>query len=129
MQRNIANKLVPLFKKGMVSKLSVRGRHTRRWHTVPVSVLYDGDDRYLVSYRGESDWAKNLRAAETGRLETGNLTEVIEAKEVPVEDRPRLLEAYSQRFGNMPTVSPVLRRLPNAADHPVFKIVDPTSRE
>ena len=125
-QRQIANRLVPLFRKDIVSKLSVRGRKSGRWRTVPVAVLDEGGERYLVSYRGASDWARNLAAARRGRLTTRDGVEEISVEEVPVAKRPQLLAAYERQFGKMPTVTAVLRALPDPADHPIFRIT-PTS--
>lgn len=124
MQRNIANRLVPLFQRKMVSKLSVQGRKTGAWHTVPVAVLEFEGRRYLVSYRGESDWARNLRASLKARLDTAEGLEEIAVEEVPVDQRPQLLEVYQDRYGKMPTVSGVLRALPEPSDHPIFLIAD-----
>ena len=112
----------PLFQPSLISKLSVRGRRTGRWHTVPVAVLELGGERYLVSYRGESDWALNLRASHRGRLRKRGQVEDITVEEVPVPERAPLLEVYTERFGKMPTVGPVLRALPDPADHPIFRI-------
>jgi hypothetical protein len=47
-------------------------------------------------------------------------------EEVPVEERGPLLEVYTERFGRMPTVGAVLRKLPDPADHPTFRIVSST---
>lgn len=122
MQRNVANRLVPLVRPSLISKLSVRGRHSGRWHTVPVAVLeYDGE-RYLVSYRGESDWARNLRSVGAGRLSSKGHVEDIAVTEVPINQRAQLLQAYRARYAAMPTVSNVLEALPEPADHPTFKI-------
>jgi len=107
----------------MISKLSVPGRRTGNWHTTPVAVLEVDGARYLVSYRGESDWTRNLRAAGRGRLlRKGSPAEEITVSEVPVEQRPPLLDVYGERFGKMPTVGKVLRQLPDPADHPIFRI-------
>ena len=122
MQRYIGNRMSVLFRSSLISKLSVRGRRSGRWRTVPVAVLdYDGE-RYLVSYRGASDWALNLRASLKGRLTVRGRVEEIAVVEVPVAERAPLLEAYLARYGKMPTVAGVLRTLPDPADHPVFRI-------
>lgn len=123
MQRNVANRLVPLFRPSMVSRLSVHGRHTGRWHNVPIAVMDHDSKRYLVSYRGESDWARNLRASLRGRLLTRDGAEEIVVAEVPVSERGELIDVYLDRFGKMPTVSGVLHALPDPADHPIFVIV------
>ena len=35
MQRHVGNRMSVLFKPSMISKLSVRGRRSGRWHTTP----------------------------------------------------------------------------------------------
>jgi hypothetical protein len=42
---------------------------------------------------------------------------------VPATERGRLLDAYRDRPGTMPTVSRVLRAMQDPADHPIFRIV------
>lgn len=122
MQRHIANRLVPLFQRSMLSRLTVKGRRSGRERTVPVAVLDHEGERYLVSYRGLSDWALNLRATSEGRLTNRGRAEAITVEEVPEADRPPLLAAYRERYGGMPTVAGALDALPAPADHPVFRI-------
>ena len=122
MQRHIGNRMSVLFRPSMLSKLSVRGRRTGRWHTTPVAVLDHEGQRYLISYRGASDWARNLEASHTARLAQRGHVEDIDVVEVPVVEREPLLVAYADRYGKMPTVGAVLRTLPDAADHPTFRI-------
>jgi deazaflavin-dependent oxidoreductase (nitroreductase family) len=122
-QRHIGNRLAPLFQRSLLSKLSVRGRKSGRWRTTPVAVLdYEGE-RYLISYRGASDWALNLEASHRARLTQRGRVEEITVDDVGVEQRAPLLEVYAARFGHMPTVGAVLRALPDPADHPTFRIV------
>jgi hypothetical protein len=128
MQRHVANRLVPLFRPSLIAKLSVRGRKSGRWRTVPIVVLQREGRRYLVSYRGGSDWALNLEVSRTARLKTKAGPEEIEVEEIPIAERPPLLAAYVAEFGKMPTVAPVFRALPDAADHPVFRIRQPAER-
>lgn len=122
MQRNVANRLVPLFRPALIAKLSVRGRKSGRWRTVPLVVLEEGGERYLVSYRGASDWSRNLAASRKARLKTRSGVEEIDVDEMPVSARSPLLAAYERRYGKMPTVAAVLRALPDPADHPIFRI-------
>ena len=94
MQRKIANRLVPLFQPSLISnisKLTVRGRKSGRAHTVPIAVLEFEGERYLVSYRGESDWAKNIRASKTAILHTYAGSEEIVMDEVPEGQRAPLM--------------------------------------
>jgi deazaflavin-dependent oxidoreductase (nitroreductase family) len=122
MQRHVGNRMAPLFRPSLVSKLSVEGRRTGRIQTVPIAVLEREGERYLVSYRGESDWARNLRASGRGRLLQRGRSQEIRVVEVPVGERAPLLEEYSARFGKLPTAGKVLRELPDPADHPTFRI-------
>ena len=122
MQRHVGNRMSVLFRPSLISKLSVRGRRSGHWHTTPVAVLEHDGERYLVSYRGASDWARNLEAAQTARLTQRGRVEDIGVVEVPVAQRAALLDAYRDRYSKMPTVAPVLRALPEPADHPIFRI-------
>jgi deazaflavin-dependent oxidoreductase (nitroreductase family) len=128
MQRHVGNRLAPLFRPSLIAKLSVRGRRTGRWRTVPIVVLEHNDAQYLVSYRGVSDWALNLAATRTARLKTKSQETEIEVEEVPVDERPPLLSAYEKAYGRMPTVAAVLRALPDPADHPIFRITSSRPR-
>jgi hypothetical protein len=123
MQRNVGNRLAPLFRPSLVWKLSVPGRRSGRWHTLPIVVFDHAGERYLVSLRGESDWALDLRASSSGRLTRRGHSEEIEVVEVPVPDRAPLIDAYAARYHKLPTVAATLRALPDPADHPTFRIV------
>jgi deazaflavin-dependent oxidoreductase (nitroreductase family) len=126
MQRHVGNRMAWLFGRSMLSKLSVVGRRSGRWRTTPVAVLdYEGK-RYLVSYRGESEWVRNLRASGRARLRRRGKVEEITVSEVPVGERAQMLEVYSTRYGKFPTVADVLRALPDPADHPIF-LIKPTT--
>lgn len=122
MQRHVGNRMSALFRPSLISKLSVRGRRSGRWHTTPVAVLAHNRKRYLVSYRGASDWARNLEASHTARLTQRGRVEEVEVADVPVAERATLLDAYRDRYGKMPTVGTVLRALPDPSDHPMFLI-------
>jgi hypothetical protein len=122
MQRHVGNRIAPLFQRSILSKLSVQGRHTGTWHTTPVAVLEYDSQRYLVSYRGESQWVRNIRVSQRGRLLNKGQSEDIAVVEIPVAERPPLLELYGERFAKFPTVGKVLKRLPDPADHPIFRI-------
>lgn len=127
MQRHVGNRMSVLFRQSQVVRLTVTGRVSGRPCTVPVVVLTHKGQRYLVSYRGDSDWVRNLRAACAATLTWRGTTETIHVVEIPVSDRPELLDVYRERYGKMPTVGPVLRRLPDPADHPIFRIVGSTA--
>lgn len=115
---------------GSKRMLEVRGRKSGEWRGVPVNVLVVGDRRYLVSPRGETQWARNLGAAgSAGRIVIGRRIEEFVAVEVPDDGKPPLLRAYLERwsretsglFAAGPEATDAeLRSI--APDHPVFEI-------
>ena len=110
--------------------LEVKGRKSGEWRSTPVNLLrYEGDD-YLVAPRGQTQWVKNLRASEEGRLRLGSRTQPFSAVELPDDQKPALLRAYLKKwkmevgtfFAGVGPDSPEdeLRRI--APDHPVFRL-------
>lgn len=79
--------------------LAVRGRRSGAWHETPVNPLRLGGERYLVAPRGETHWARNLRAAGEGHLRLGRRTEAFRAVELPDAEKLPLLRAYLDRWG------------------------------
>jgi len=118
----VANPLLMWF--GAAPTLQVQGRKTGRWRSVPVNILELDRERYLVAPRGETDWVRNLRAAGGGQLQYGRrtepFTEPFTAAEVPDEEKPRVIEAYLERWGRQ--VRSQFEALPAPANHPVFRI-------
>jgi deazaflavin-dependent oxidoreductase (nitroreductase family) len=118
--RHVFNPLAMRFGIGGTKTLAVRKRRSGEMQRVPVLPLeYDGD-RYVVSARGESDWVRNLRAAGEAELGAGDSTERVHATEVPTAERPPILDAYRKAAGK--TVASYFKKLPDPADHPVFRI-------
>ncbi|MFC5721577.1 nitroreductase/quinone reductase family protein [Streptomyces gamaensis] len=111
-------------------ELQVRGRGTGEWRPVPVNPLDLGGERFLVSVRGESQWARNLRAAGAGRLRLGRGVRPFRAEELRDEEKPPVLRAYLRRWGwevgrffdgvSARSGEAELRRI--APRHPVFRI-------
>jgi deazaflavin-dependent oxidoreductase (nitroreductase family) len=117
--RRIANPLASLF--GAATTLAVRGRQSGDWKTVPVNVLELDGGRYLMAVRGETEWVRNLRAAGGGELRRRGKAEVFRAPEiVDADERARIVRAYLDRWGRQ--VKAQFDKLPDAADHPVFRI-------
>jgi deazaflavin-dependent oxidoreductase (nitroreductase family) len=102
--------------------LSVRGRVSGQWRSTPVVVLDHARQRYLLAAYGDTEWSRNLRTAGGGRLTQRGRVEEFQATEVPLEQRPPLIEAYRRQFGKLPTVGRTLRALSDPADHPTFRI-------
>jgi deazaflavin-dependent oxidoreductase (nitroreductase family) len=119
--RHLANPVAMRLSARGVATLTVVGRRTGEPHKVPVIPVEVGQNRYLVSPYGESDWVRNLRAAGTGTLSRRGHDEVFHAGEVPVEERPAIIARYREVAGSV--VGPCFTKLPDASDHPVFHIV------
>jgi deazaflavin-dependent oxidoreductase (nitroreductase family) len=109
--------------------LEVRGRKSGEWRSTPVNPLEHDGVTYLVAPRGNTQWAKNLRANPEGRLLLGRRAEPFTAAEIDDADKPPILRAYLKRwkwevgmfFDAGPDASDEdLARI--APDHPVFRV-------
>jgi len=101
--------------------LVVRGRTTGKPIKVPMDPPFEWDgSRYLVSPRGETHWARNLRAAGEAELRTRHGVEHIRAVELTGPEHDAIVAAYGS------TITCNCRRsmelIPDPADHPAFKI-------
>lgn len=106
---------------GLSPTLTIVGRRSGVEHTIPFGGPFAHDGaRYLVSGRGLTDWARNLRAAGAGRMRVGGRDERFRAAEVSGAERDRVLAAYRARFGN--AVRRYFELVPDVVDHPVFRI-------
>ena len=98
----------------------MRGRTSGEWRTVPVNVLDLVGQRYLVAPRGDTQWVRNLCATGRGELRRCGRVEPFRSTEIADDEKPRIIEAYLARWGYQGR--PYFRALPNATDHPVFRI-------
>jgi deazaflavin-dependent oxidoreductase (nitroreductase family) len=106
---------------GLFPALTVKGRRTGTPHTVPIGGPFDFEGaRYLVSGRGNTAWARNLRAAGRGELRMHGRVEPFRAVEVIGSQRERVITAYRTALGR--SVTGFFSRIPDPADHPVFRI-------
>jgi hypothetical protein len=109
--------------------LGVKGRKSGEWRTTPVNPLTLNGERYLVAPRGETHWARNIRATKTGRLTLGRKADEIRVDEVADEEKVPILRAYlkiwraetGKFFGvsKEPSDEELAAIAPN---HPVFRI-------
>jgi deazaflavin-dependent oxidoreductase (nitroreductase family) len=106
---------------GLFPALTVQGRRTGTPHTVPIGGPFEFEgDRYLVSGRGNTAWARNLRAAGRGELRMHGRVQPFRADEVIGSQRERVVAAYRKALGR--SVTGFFARIPDAANHPVFRI-------
>lgn len=118
--RRVLNPLMMRTGAGGAVTLTVPGRRTGMPRRVPVIPVQVAGSRYLVSPYGETEWARNLRAAGRGELSRKGHVESVRASEVPVEERDAVIDAYRKIISG--TVRSYFTRLPDAADHPVFRL-------
>jgi len=96
----------------------------------PVNLLTFEGQRYLVAPRGNTQWARNLRAGGEGRLLVGRRSETFRAAELADEQKPLVLRAYLQRwkfevgvfFDGVGPESSEAELLAAAPKHPVFRL-------
>ena len=78
--------------------LSVKGRKTGKWHTLPVNPLTVDGRRYLVSPRGDTQWARNLRAGSEANLRLGRKIQSFKATELADAEKAPILKAYLDKW-------------------------------
>jgi len=122
------NKIVnPLMARlGLAPSLTIRGRASGRKYTMPVWPLEYEGRRYLVAPRGNTHWARNLRAVGEGELRLRGRKIHFKATEIPTSQRAPLVAAYVQqngkRYGGF--VAKEFEMMPDPADHPVFLLIE-----
>lgn len=120
-QRKAFNRLAMAFGIGGAETLTVAGRKSGKLVAIPVIPVEVDGARYLVSTRGEADWVRNLRAAGGhGEVRRKGRTTAFTASEVPVGERDPIIAEYRKVAGRV--VEGYWKKLPDAADHPVFRM-------
>ncbi|HEX3630788.1 MAG TPA: nitroreductase family deazaflavin-dependent oxidoreductase, partial [Candidatus Dormibacteraeota bacterium] len=102
--------------------LTVRGRTSGRPYRFPVLPLDFQGRRYIVAPRGNTQWARNLRAVGEAELKLGGRNARVRATEIPPAERKPMVDAYVQRYGKKygGFVAKEFAAMPDPADHPVF---------
>ena len=109
--------------------LTVVGRHSGRERTIPVSVVQQDKEQWLVCPYGERQWVKNVRASQRLTLRRGLSKQDFTATE---ETNPPMsaavLRAYyrsepiTRKFFRAGTDSSLAEFAAEAALHPVFRL-------
>ena len=108
--------------------LTVPGRVTGRPWSTPVSVVTEGDDRWLVAPSGERNWVRNARAATTIELRRGRHRQSYRVEELDPGDAVPVLRRYfalgrtTRPFFDVSLRSTDDEWRAEAPRHPVFKI-------
>ena len=119
--RRVFNPLAMRLGLGGAQTLVVPRRNSGGEQVLPVIPVEHAGARYIVSTRGESEWVKNLRAAGgRGEIRRGPFSGAFTATEIAVPDSRPVIETYREVAGR--TVEAYWKKLPDAQDHPTFRI-------
>ena len=113
---------------GTTSLLTVRGRKSCQPHTVPVILVEQDGQRFLVAPYGVVQWVRNIRAAVTATLTHGRRSEAISVTELPVQEAAPVLKQYLLNGAQVGPYFDATKNSPleaferEAPRHPVFRI-------
>jgi deazaflavin-dependent oxidoreductase (nitroreductase family) len=113
---------------GTMSLLTVRGRKSGQPHTIPVLLVEQNDQRWLVAPYGVVQWVRNIRVAGKATLIRGRRTESISVTELPAQEAAPVLKQYllkataARPYFDATIDSPLEAFEREAARHPVFQI-------
>jgi deazaflavin-dependent oxidoreductase (nitroreductase family) len=131
--RRAANRLVRLLLRlglmpGPTYLLTVPGRRTGRPLSTPVTLVKEGDTRWLVAPYGDVAWVRNARAAGQITLSRGTRSETLPIRELSPTEAAPVLQRYITRvpitrpyFDAKPD-SPLAALIAEAPRHPVFQL-------
>jgi deazaflavin-dependent oxidoreductase (nitroreductase family) len=106
--------------------LTVRGRRSGKLWTTPVSIVRDGETRWLVAPYGDRNWVENARAAGRVDLRRGRWHERFAVDELAPRDAVPVLRRYyelgrvTRPFFGVSLESSNEDWLAEAPSHPVF---------
>jgi deazaflavin-dependent oxidoreductase (nitroreductase family) len=133
--RRLGNVLIgPLARLGLAGPrthvLTVRGRRSGRPYSTPVQLVLGDGERWLVAPYGEREWVKNARAAGEVELTRARRTTRHRVEELGPEEAAPVLREYLRgtpivrRFFAAAPDDPAERFAAEAAEHPVFRVLD-----
>ena len=110
--------------------LEVKGRRSGMVRSNVVTWVKQDGERYLVSPRGESEWVRNVRAADGEAVIRHRGRQRVRLEEVPAEERAPIIKAYLAKtamatrahFGVDPKAE-IEEFEAIAGRHPVFRMV------
>jgi deazaflavin-dependent oxidoreductase (nitroreductase family) len=131
--RRAANRLVRVLLKlglmpGPTYLLTVSGRRTGRPLSMPVTLVEEGDTRWLVAPYGDVSWVRSARAAGQITLSRGRHSETVQIRELHPTEAAPVLQRYITR---VPITRPFFDAKPDSAlsafiaeapRHPVFAL-------
>lgn len=110
--------------------LTVPGRKSGLPRTVPIVILEQNRQRYLISPYGIVDWVRNLRAAREAILTRGRRNEIVNAIELPPGEAALILRADIKRnpfarYYGVTAESPLEDFERATTSHPMFILQSP----
>jgi deazaflavin-dependent oxidoreductase (nitroreductase family) len=108
--------------------ITVPGRRSGTPITTPVSLVEEGDDRWLVAPYGTVSWVRNVRAAGRVTLSRGERSEDLAVAELGPHEAAPVLRRYltanplTKRYFEARKGSPLEAFEAEAARHPVFRL-------
>lgn len=109
--------------------LTVAGRKTGEPHSIPIVVIEDADQKWLVAPYGIVDWVKNVRAAGRVRLSRGSKSQEFSVHELTAEDGAPVLAEYLRQYPltkyyfNAKQKSSLNEFIQDARSRPVFELI------
>jgi len=135
----IANSILGFFtSRGMgperIHKIEVRGRKSGQLRTAVISVVEYEGERYLVAPRGNTEWSRNVKAANGDASLLRKDREKVHLEEVPVDQRPPIIKKYlgenasaTKAYFGVDPDAPIEDFERIAPDHPTFKVISAAS--
>jgi deazaflavin-dependent oxidoreductase (nitroreductase family) len=120
---------------GTTSLLTVRGRTSGQPHTVPVILIEQDGQSFLVAPYGVVQWVRNLRVAGTATLTRGRHSEAISVTELPAQEAAPVLKQYLLKVAAVRPYFDAMLDSPleafelEAPRHPVFQITTMESQQ
>lgn len=125
----------PLAKAGLTGPrthlVTVPGRKSGRLWSTPLSIVRDGETRWLVAPYGARNWVRNVRAAGWVELRRGRFRQRFSVRELAPDDAVPVLREYyrlarvTRPFFGVSLESSLDEWLAEAPSHPVFLLVPP----
>jgi len=113
-------------------ELEVRGRKSGKVFRTPVNLLEFKGKRFLIGTRGETQWARNARAAGEIVLRKGSERMAFKLRELDNAEKPEILKEFLLRFAKTVQRYYVARSGAAAAEFgqdavkmPVFELIAP----
>jgi deazaflavin-dependent oxidoreductase (nitroreductase family) len=117
---------------GTTSLLTVRGRKSGQMHTIPVTLVEQDRERWLVAPYGVVNWVRNVRVAKQAILTRRRRSQTVRLEELSAAEAAPILKQYLtevrvvQPYFDVTPASSLEAFEAEAPHHPVFRIEELT---